>query len=64
MSDDGIGTKTYVLHFEGDLEIQADTDEEAIDTLWEQVSKADIGYYRIYESKPDSLEEIRLIEEY
>ena len=62
--DDGIGKKTYTLYFEGQLEVQADTDEEAVATLWEQLCKADIGYYRIAETKSaGSLEEIRIVEE-
>lgn len=41
--------KTYVIYFEGKIEIKADSDEEAVAYLKDQVPMADVGYYKIYE---------------
>lgn len=55
--------KTYVIYFEGQIEIEADSDDEAVEYLKEQVSMADVGYYKIFESEAYSMKELRIIEE-
>lgn len=56
--------KTYTIYFEGQVEIEAETDEEATDRLIQMMTPENVGYYRIMESDPSRIEGIRLIKEY
>lgn len=64
--------KTYIMHFEGQLEIEmedvykeeAKNDERAVQMLWDALEIADIGYYRIAETDPNTTAELRVVEEY
>ena len=56
--------KTYTLYFEGQVEVEAETDEEATDRLMQMMTAENVGYYRIMESNPDRIDGIRLIEEF
>ena len=57
-------SKTYTMYFEGQLEVEADNDEQAIAQIWNTICTGDIGYYRIAETESaSSLKEIRIVEE-
>ena len=56
--------KTYTLYFEGQVEVEAETDEEATDRLMQMMTAENVGHYRIMESDPDRIDGIRLVEEF
>ena len=56
--------KTYTLYFEGQVEIEAETDQEATDRLMQMMTAENVGYWRIAESDPNTTRELRLVEEF
>lgn len=56
--------KTYALYFEGQVEIEAETDQEATDRLMQMMTAENVGYWRITETNPNTTDELRLVEEF
>ena len=54
--------KTYALHFEGQVEIEAENDIEATDCLMNMMVPENVSYYTIAETDPNTTAVLRWIE--